>query len=343
MIDAAIAAQTLKVRGKGSFDGDVILVRNETATEQERWAVVGLANPIITPTENEAEFEQRVTFDGIIPVDPTHVGKFAVLQEPLAAGAIGRACVYGVTQAKLRVDSGDDVIGFADIIDGDTTALANVSDGSARVLWAESSGSSDRWCLVALGGAGAGGANVAGTDCGPGCGWVAGLTEDDCLRLTLIEATGRCADDAENIDDYLTYEGGVWVLDTAAEGGGSGTGPPPPGEADDCTQCTTTPYRWSVPLADFTGSLAVLNGVYNIDQLAGYPCTWLVYGPGTGQATQLNIDGSAVTLYITPPSGYGATIEYTATIGSDCCSDLTLTISTPTADCPTTLTITPRC
>ena len=64
---------------------------------------------------------------------------------------------------------------------------------------------------------------------------------------------------------------------------------------------------------------------------------------GGDAATQLNIDGSAVTLYITPPSGYGATIEYTATIGSDCCSDLTLTISTPTADCPTNLTITPRC
>ena len=53
--------------------------------------------------------------------------------------------------------------------------------------------------------------------------------------------------------------------------------------------------------------------------------------------------GVAPGVAAAPPSGYGATIEYTATIGSDCCSDLTLTISTPTADCPTNLTITPRC
>ncbi|MCZ2341698.1 MAG: hypothetical protein LC104_07865 [Bacteroidales bacterium] len=129
---------------------DIVPVRNNSGFALPRFAVIALAEPIIGPWDNLAEFQTRVAFEGIVPDDPPASGRFAVLLDPLDAGAIGRGIVAGVTPVKLSVDP-DRLYEFAEVAGGGTSSLRNAPAGSARVLWLEESGSSERWAIVRLG------------------------------------------------------------------------------------------------------------------------------------------------------------------------------------------------
>jgi hypothetical protein len=120
----------------------VVLVQNDSGSDQEQYAVLGIDVPIITPTANEAEFKRQVTFSCSTPEAGTHEGRFVVLLDAIPDGAIGRAVVAGVAQVRL---TGADV-GRAEIDDGETVLIASAA-GSAEVLWAEA-GSSERWAVV---------------------------------------------------------------------------------------------------------------------------------------------------------------------------------------------------
>ncbi|MBR0197171.1 MAG: hypothetical protein IJQ34_03465 [Kiritimatiellae bacterium] len=79
---------------------------------------------------------------------------YAVLLEPIAAGEIGRAMVLGVTPAKVIINSTDEdyVVPKAD---SSTGALESSATGTARILW-RAGGAGEQWCVLQLGGAGAG-------------------------------------------------------------------------------------------------------------------------------------------------------------------------------------------
>jgi hypothetical protein len=128
---------------------DIVKVRNATGADLNRFAVVALNAPIITPTDNLQEFQNRTTFDAVTPSNPTNCERFAILLEPLAANAVGRGVVAGVTPVKLRVDPAQ-LYDFAAVEIGETSWLRNVPHGSARVLWVEPSGSIERWAVVRL-------------------------------------------------------------------------------------------------------------------------------------------------------------------------------------------------
>ena len=70
----------------------VILVKNTSGQDQDRFAVLGIDAPIIAPGAdgNEEEFKRQVALSCVTPT-AEHAGRFVVLQEPLADGAIGRA------------------------------------------------------------------------------------------------------------------------------------------------------------------------------------------------------------------------------------------------------------
>ncbi len=79
---------------------------------------------------------------------------YAILLEPIEAGEIGRAMILGVTPAKVTINSSDD--GYAVPKAGSSEgALESSATGTARILW-RAGGGGEQWCVLQLGGAGAG-------------------------------------------------------------------------------------------------------------------------------------------------------------------------------------------
>jgi hypothetical protein len=126
----------------------IVKVRNQSGADRERFDVLGVDAPIILPSENLKEFKNRVTLVGVAPTTD-HLGEFLVLLEPLKVGAIGRGIVAGVTLARLLVNPSQPY-DFAQVIPGNSHALRNQPHGSARVLWVEGAGSTERWAVVRL-------------------------------------------------------------------------------------------------------------------------------------------------------------------------------------------------
>jgi hypothetical protein len=145
--------------------GIVVLVKNDSGSDVDRFGVLGIEEPIILPDENENEFAMRVALRCVEPSegessgssDTDHRGKFVITAEPIANGKIGRAFVAGVCACKL-----DDVTAegdFAEIIAGDTEHLQIATTGSAVILWKETA-SGGQWAIIRFGG-GSGGASFS--------------------------------------------------------------------------------------------------------------------------------------------------------------------------------------
>ena len=64
---AQTAQQTFRSSG-------IILVKNASGYDQDRFAVLGIDGPIITPTDNEDEFKNKVAFNGVTPTEAGHTG-----------------------------------------------------------------------------------------------------------------------------------------------------------------------------------------------------------------------------------------------------------------------------
>jgi hypothetical protein len=152
-LDAARAVREHKQFGAEASQffrqSGIVKVKNASGADRGRFAVLGLTEPIVLPADNPAEFKRQVTLEGVVPAKNEHKGKFAVLLEPVAAGKIGLAVVAGVVPVRLQVDPAK-LYDCAEIIDGNTQALRNVPHGSARVLWVEATGSTERWAVVRL-------------------------------------------------------------------------------------------------------------------------------------------------------------------------------------------------
>ncbi len=115
-------------------DTGIVLVRNESGEDRERFDVLGIEGPIIERIDNEDEFKQRVALRGIVPSSP-HPGKFAILLEPAKDQAIVRACVDGVCVVRVRMV--DEAHTSADVAVGVASRLESGDSGTARLLWVE--------------------------------------------------------------------------------------------------------------------------------------------------------------------------------------------------------------
>ena len=127
----------------------VVFVRNDSGAARERFEVLGLDAPIVTPADNLDEFKRQVTFVGVTPAAGTHDRHFAVLQEPVESGDIARAVVSGVTIARADL---------ADVPLADAVMLAPADGGyrlqvrgrgSGTLLWKEAD-QADVWSVVQL-------------------------------------------------------------------------------------------------------------------------------------------------------------------------------------------------
>lgn len=133
-----------------------VLVRNDSGSDVERFAVLGIDEPIVLPTDNENEFASNWALACVTPTTGDsdtagHAGRFVVTAEPIANGKIGRAYYAGVCPVRIEIASGEDNPRFAEIIDGETTALQSSSSGSVAVLWSGAAASGEDWALIRFG------------------------------------------------------------------------------------------------------------------------------------------------------------------------------------------------
>jgi hypothetical protein len=141
----------------GANTTGIVYIKNASGADQERFAVLGIDTPIIMPDESsgghEEEFKRQVALSCVMPVVPTHTGKFVILAEPLADGAIGRAYVDGVCVVRLRVPNNLHKGTQADVVDNDSTVLELKTGGGAQVIWREEATTSpgECWAIVRLG------------------------------------------------------------------------------------------------------------------------------------------------------------------------------------------------
>jgi len=128
----------------------IVLVRNDSGSGQSQFAVLGVDAPIILPADNEREFRRCVALSCVTPQTGVHDGRFVILLEPLASGAIGRAAAAGVTPVRLAVTDEDDAA-LAEVTDASSAHLTAGAAGSATVLW-RAGGTGEQWALVRFGG-----------------------------------------------------------------------------------------------------------------------------------------------------------------------------------------------
>ncbi len=126
-------------------DNDVVLVLNSTGSTVGRFGVLAITDPIIDPSD-ALELE-RVAFTGVVPA-AEHAGKFAILLETAAPGAIVRAAMGGVVPVKVGLLNPSDE--FADVAAGQTGWLNSGDSGAAQILWVESSLVPVRQAIVRL-------------------------------------------------------------------------------------------------------------------------------------------------------------------------------------------------
>ena len=110
--------------------------------------------PVFTPTDNVETFKNALAVSGVTPT-ADHAGAFAILLEPIAAGAMGRAIVSGVTPVKVNITNADHR--YAEVEAGQAGYLASAESGSALLLWKEA-GTGEKWALVRMGNPGSAGA-----------------------------------------------------------------------------------------------------------------------------------------------------------------------------------------
>ncbi len=126
---------------------DIVKVRNQSGLAQDRFAVLGIDGPLISPSDNLAEFKNQVGFNAVVP-NSSHVGRFVVLLDPLAVSSIGRAWCCGVFPVRVLVV--EDSHKYADLEIGNTSRLQTGPAGCAQILWRET-GTGTRWAVVRLG------------------------------------------------------------------------------------------------------------------------------------------------------------------------------------------------
>jgi hypothetical protein len=165
--------------------GCTVLVKNATGSTLPAWSTVKLGSPVV----DAATYPYRVSDQPVFPAttpDGSDI-PFAVTEEPIRDGKLGRAVVLGVAVADVSVsDSGHGYAAPA----SSSLVLASGTSGPARIIWKESgTGTLKAVVLIDRTGGGDGAACEAA-----GCDGLVGLEEEWCLRMTLACHEGRFAE-----------------------------------------------------------------------------------------------------------------------------------------------------
>jgi hypothetical protein len=127
----------------------IVPIKNGSTEDRNRFDVLGISAPLFSPTDNIEEFKNRVSLTGVKPAAATHLGKFAILLEPMKDGAIGRACVSGVCPARIYIE--EEWHQYADVEDDQPAHLKSRPSGGAHILWKESGAGAEKMAIVRVG------------------------------------------------------------------------------------------------------------------------------------------------------------------------------------------------
>lgn len=127
----------------------IVFLKNSTGSDLNQFSVVGIDGPLFGPDDNEDEFRHNVSLKGVTPDIASHYVAYAVTQEPIATGKIGKAMVAGMTVVQLEVKDDDHM--YAVMVDGDTGKLQSSKTGTAQIQWKKGAKGETDWALVALG------------------------------------------------------------------------------------------------------------------------------------------------------------------------------------------------
>jgi hypothetical protein len=136
--------------GELNRSSGIIRVRNDSGGSVARFGVLGIDDPVVTPTTNLSTFQNKPALSCSTPADADHRGRFVVLTEPLADGRIGRAWASGVCPVQIEVVTATESSTRAEITDTDATKLTANPNGSAEILWKET-GTGTKWGLIRMG------------------------------------------------------------------------------------------------------------------------------------------------------------------------------------------------
>jgi hypothetical protein len=91
--------------------GSTVWVKNISANDVTPGDVLGLGNPVITPTDDVTEFRARLAFEGSIPSTSTpHYDQYGIVQEACAkTDGFCRCVVSGITFCKLNITHAADL------------------------------------------------------------------------------------------------------------------------------------------------------------------------------------------------------------------------------------------
>lgn len=131
-----------------SRESAIVWVYNGSGGNVDRHGVLGLDGILVTESENADRFVETPAFEGYTPSRPDHLGRFAVLLEPIADEGMGRACLIGATVANVQINDATDT--HAEILNGSTAKLTSGKYGTARILY-KPSGTGDKLCWVKIG------------------------------------------------------------------------------------------------------------------------------------------------------------------------------------------------
>ncbi len=151
MVDAASDFQRRSLnRGSSAVPPDtkngIIIVRNQSGSDRDRFDVLGLSTVIITPTQNAQKFASRWALNAALPA-ATHTGKFAILQEPIKSNAFGLAMIVGVSPVYVTRPTGE-TSEIAGLKVGQTYLEAGLT--GAQILWEDSGGTTPHLALVRM-------------------------------------------------------------------------------------------------------------------------------------------------------------------------------------------------
>jgi len=139
--------------GGNAIDGIDVWIRNSSGADVGQFGVLGLGDALFPVETRPVAFKATLAIVGEAPTAADHLGKFAVMIEPVASGAMGHGRVAGL--CACQIDVVNSAHGFAEIADGALAPLASAVSGAAQIIWKQS-GTGLKWSILRLGSGGRG-------------------------------------------------------------------------------------------------------------------------------------------------------------------------------------------
>lgn len=131
VVDSKLSSDAFLSKGISDLRHAVQIV-NSTGSTLDQFAIVGLGEVAVLPVDDENQFRNEVLFYAAAPESSS---RFAIIQDIIPDGNIGKGLLFGVSKVKISVTDSTHI--YADPIDSDTAKMASGTHGQAGILWTD--------------------------------------------------------------------------------------------------------------------------------------------------------------------------------------------------------------